>query len=332
MVDKSSNMFITGPQVIKTVTNEDVTPEDLGGASVHTTKSGVSHFFCSDEKDAFAKVKRLLSFIPSNNLEESPMVEPTDDPDRTDSELAEIVPEDPNKSYDMQDVIAKIVDHGDFIHIHENYAPNIITAFARLMGQTIGIIANQPAHMAGALDVHASMKASRFIRFCDAFNIPIITLVDVPGYLPGVDQEYQGIIKHGAKLVYAYCEANVPKITLITRKAYGGAYIVMCSKHIKSDLNFAWPSAEIAVMGPEGAVNIIFRREMKEAKDPKARKKELVKEFREKFSSPHIAASRGYIDAVIDPRRTRNVLIEALTSLANKREARPAKKHGNIPL
>jgi propionyl-CoA carboxylase beta chain len=332
MVDKTSNMFITGPQVIKTVTNEEVTPEELGGATVHNTQSGVSHFFCTDEKDAFSQVRRLLSFLPSNNLEEPPPVEPTDDPDRMDQELAEIVPDDPNKSYDMRDVITKVVDHGDFFQVHENYAPNIITCFARLMGQTVGIIANQPAHMAGALDVHASMKASRFIRFCDAFNIPIITFVDVPGYLPGVDQEYQGIIKHGAKLVFAYCEANVPKLTVITRKAYGGAYIVMCSKHIRSDLNFAWPSSEIAVMGPEGAVNIIFRNAMKEAKDPKAKKKKLVEEFREKFASPHIAASRGYIDAVIDPRKTRMVLIEALTSLANKREARPAKKHGNIPL
>jgi len=332
MVDKTSNMFITGPQVIKTVTNEDISAEDLGGASAHNTKSGVSHFFCADEKDAFTKVKKLLSFLPANNLEEPPFVETDDDPLRADPELLEIVPDDPNKSYDILTVINKVVDNADFFQIQEFYAPNIVIGFARFGGHTVGIVANQPANLAGSLDVSACLKASRFIRFCDAFNIPLVTFVDVPGYLPGVEQEYSGIIKHGAKLVYAYSEANVPKITVITRKAYGGAYIVMCSKHIRGDLNFAWPSAEIAVMGPEGAVNIVFRKEMKEAEDPEAKKQELIKTYRDKFASPDIAAKRGYIDAVIDPRKTREVIIEAILSLSSKREARPPKKHGNAPL
>ena len=332
MVDKTSNMFITGPEVIKTVTNEEVSPEDLGGAATHSTKSGVSHFFAGNEEDCFAMIKKLLSYIPSNNLEEPPGAEAADDPARADTDLQTFIPDDPNKGYDMKELILRIVDKRDMFEVQQFYAPNILVGFARLAGRSVGIVANQPTHLAGSLDVAACLKAARFIRFCDAFNIPLVTFVDVPGYLPGSNQEHLGIIKHGAKLVYAYSEANVPKLTVITRKAYGGAYIVMCSKHIKGDLNFAWPSAEIAVMGPEGAVNIVFRKEMKEAADPKAKKKELVEAFREKFASPYIAAKRGYIDAVIEPKDTRKYLIEGLEAISAKREGRPSKKHGNIPL
>ncbi len=332
MVDKTSYMYITGPAVVKTVTNEDVSHDELGGAYPHSFTSGVNHFYCPDEDDAFVKVKTLLSFIPSNNLEDPPFVETEDDPERLCKALDEIVPDNPNQAYNIKDVITEIVDEGYFFEVHENYAPNMVVGFARMDGHSVGIIANQPTHMAGSIDWQSSMKSARFVRFCDGFNIPLITLVDVPGFLPGTSQEMGGIIKHGAKLVYAYCEATVPKLTVITRKAYGGAYIVMCSKHVKSDINFAWPSAEIAVMGAEGAVNIIQRRDVEAAEDPAAKKAELVGAYQDKFATPYIAANRGYIDDVIQPRETRKRLINALSALINKRESRPAKKHGNIPL
>jgi propionyl-CoA carboxylase beta chain len=332
MTRNTSYMFVTGPDVVKTVTHEEVTQEELGGASVHSEKSGVCHVAADSEADTLYLIRKLLGFLPQNNMEDPPFVNGGDDPLRMDEELNTIIPDDANKPYDIKDVIRPIVDNGQFFEIHENYAQNIVVGFARLGGHSIGIIANQPAVLAGVLDIDASEKAARFVRFCDAFNIPILTLEDVPGFLPGTFQEHHGIIRSGAKLLYAYCEATVPKLTVITRKAYGGAYDVMSSKHIRGDFNIAWPSAEIAVMGPEGAVNIIFRKELEKAKDPVQRKAELVAEYREKFASPYVAAERGYIDDVIEPKETRPRLINALEMLSNKRDANPAKKHGNIPL
>ncbi len=332
MVDGTSNMFITGPQVIRTVTGEEVSAEELGGARTHNVTSGVSHFRTTSEENAFDLLRSLLSYLPSNNLEDPPFVDGGCGVGGEMGELRDIIPPEANRSYDMMDVLTGVVDRGEMLEVQCHYAPNIIVGFARLGGLSVGIVANQPAHLAGALDVNACNKAARFIRFCDAFNIPLLTFVDVPGYLPGVQQEHSGIIKHGAKLVYAYSEANVPKITVITRKAYGGAYLVMCSKHIRGDLNYAWPTAEIAVMGPEGAVNIVFRKEMAEAGDLDARRNGLIADYRDRFASPMIAANRGYIDAVIDPAKTREICIRGLESLVTKRESRPSKKHGNIPL
>jgi len=332
MVRNSSYMFVTGPEVVKTVTHEEVTFEELGGADTHASTSGVCHYVAESEGDCLYMIRLLLSYIPQNNLEDPPFVPTSDDRLRTEEDLDHIVPDDPSKPYDMRDVIKLVVDDGVFLEIHENYAKNILTCFARFGGHSVGIIANQPAHLAGVLDINSSDKAARFVRFCDSFNLPIITFVDVPGFLPGTGQEHGGIIRHGAKLLYAYCEATVPKITLITRKAYGGAYDVMSSKHIRGDLNLAWTSAELAVMGPEGAVNIIFRKELADAKDPEKRRAELVAEYREKFAHPYIAAARGYVDDIIEPRFTRPRIINGLEMLSNKRDANPAKKHGNIPL
>ncbi len=332
MVKNSSYMFITGPDVIRAVTGEEITQEDLGGAMAHNSRSGVAHFASESDEDALTSIKELLSYLPSNNMEDPPLVETGDDPHRTDPSLDEIIPDDPRKTYDMKEVITSIVDNGRFFEPHQYYAPNIIVCFARLNGRVIGIIANQPKHLAGCLDVDASDKATRFIRFCDSFNIPMLTITDVPGYLPGRDQEWSGIIRHGAKLLWCYSEATVPKLTLITRKAYGGAYIAMCSRHLGADFVFSWPAAEIAVMGAEGAANIIHRREIKEADDPKAKRAEKIKEYQDLFSNPYIAASRGYVDAIIQPRDTRASLISALEAIVNKRETRPPKKHGNIPV
>ncbi len=332
MVKNTSFMHITGPDVIKTVTREEVTSEELGGAMVHNARSGVAHFAAEDEEDAFYQLRKLLSFLPQNNMEDPPFV-PTEDPvDRTDEALDTIVPDNPNKPYNMKDVIRRVVDGGDFFEVQEHWAQNIIVGFARLGGFSVGIVAQQPMVLAGVLDIDSSTKAARFVRFCDCFNIPILTFEDVPGFLPGVAQEHGGIIRNGAKLLYAYCEATVPKVTIITRKAYGGAYDVMSSKHIRGDISYAWPSAEIAVMGPEGAVNIIFRRQIAEADDPEAERDRLVEEYRERFANPYVAAARGYIDDVIEPRETRPRLIEALQTLQNKRDTNPPKKHGNIPL
>ena len=332
MVRNSSYMFITGPNVVKTVTHEDVTFEELGGADVHAETSGVCHFAPDSEADAMFMVQKLLTFLPQNNMEDPPFIPDNDDPLRQDERLNELIPNDPSKPYDIKTVIQLIVDNGEFLEIQEAYAQNIVIGFSRLGGHSIGIVANQPAVLAGVLDIDASEKAARFVRFCDAFNIPILTFVDVPGFLPGTEQEHRGIIRSGAKLLYAYCEATVPKLTVITRKAYGGAYDVMSSKHIRGDINFAWPSAEIAVMGPDGAVNIIFRKEIDAANDPEQRKTKLVEEYRERFANPYIAASRGYIDDVIEPKETRPRLINALEMLGNKRDNNPPKKHGCIPL
>ncbi|MCB9134211.1 MAG: methylmalonyl-CoA carboxyltransferase [Anaerolineales bacterium] len=332
MVQDSSYMFVTGPEVVKTVTHEDVSFEQLGGASIHSETSGVCHVVSPTDADSLYMVRKLLSYLPQNNMEDPQFVKTDDSPLRRDAALNDIVPADPGKPYDIKDVIRLIVDDGDFYEIHENYAANIVVGFARLGGHSIGIIANQPMVLAGVLDINASEKAARLIRFCDSFNIPILTFEDVPGFLPGTVQEHGGIIRSGAKLLYAYCEATVPKLTVITRKAYGGAYCVMSSKHIRGDVNLAWPTAEIAVMGPDGAVNIIFRKELEEAEDAVAKKAELVADYREKFANPYVAASRGYIDDVIEPRDTRPRLINALEMLANKRDMNPAKKHGNIPL
>jgi acetyl-CoA carboxylase carboxyltransferase component len=331
MTRNTSYMFVTGPDVVKAVTHEEVSFEDLGGASVHSEKSGVCHVAADSEADTLYLIRKLLMYLPQNNMEDPPFV-PGDDPLRMDERLDTIVPDDPNKPYDIKDVIRLIVDGGQFFEIHEGYAANIVVGFGRLGGHSVGIVANQPAVLAGVLDIDASEKGARFVRFCDSFNIPIITFEDVPGFLPGTNQEHHGIIRSGAKLLYAYCEATVPKLTVITRKAYGGAYCVMSSKHIRGDLNLAWPSAEIAVMGPDGAVNIIFRKELEKADDPVRRKAELVAEYREKFASPYVAAERGYIDDVIEPKETRPRLINALEMLSNKRDSNPAKKHGNIPL
>ena len=332
MVKNTSHMFITGPDVVKTVTGEDVTFEELGGAMTHNSKSGVAHMACESEADALYLIREMMSFLPSNNMEDPPLKPNGDDPLRMEEALNSIVPDSPNKPYDIKEVIQLIVDNGDFFEIHEHYAQNIVVGFARLGGYSVGIVANQPMVLAGVLDIASSEKAGRFVRFCDAFNIPLIVFEDVPGFLPGTDQEYGGIIRHGAKLLYAFCEATVPKITVVTRKAYGGAYCVMNSKHIRSDLNLAWPTAEIAVMGPDGAVNIIFRRELAEAEDPVARKAELVQDYREHFANPYVAAQRGYIDDIIEPKETRPRLINALHMLQNKRDSNPPKKHGNIPL
>ena len=332
MVKNTSYMFITGPEVVKAVTHEEVTFEELGGAWIHATKSGVAHFAAENEEDAIFLAQTLLSYLPQNNLEDPPARPTSDDPLRTDPELDTIIPDSPTKPYDMKEIIRRVVDDGIFFEVHEHFAQNIIVGFAHLGGQSVGIVANQPAVLAGVLDIDASVKAARFVRFCDAFNIPIVTFVDVPGFMPGTAQEHGGIIRHGAKLLYAYAEATVPKVTVITRKAYGGAYDVMSSKHLRADINFAWPSAEIAVMGPEGAVNIIFRRQIAQADDPVAEKARLVAEYRAKFANPYIAASRGFIDDVIEPHETRPRLINALEMLRNKRDTNPPKKHGNIPL
>ena len=332
MVKGSSYMFVTGPDVIKTVTHEDVTKDDLGGAMTHNEKSGVAHFAVENDRECIALVRELLSFMPSNNLDEPPR-RPTDDPvDREDPALDSLVPPSANQPYDMLDLIRSIADDGAFLEVHEHYAKNIVVGFARLGGRPVGIVANQPAFLAGTLDINASVKAARFVRFCDCFNIPLVTFEDVPGFLPGTVQEYGGIIRHGAKLLYAYAEATVPKVTVITRKAYGGAYCVMSSKHIRTDFNYAWPTAEIAVMGAEGAVNILYKREIDKAADPAAKRAEKIAEFREKFANPFVAAERGFIDEVIRPRTTRRRLIQALATLATKRDRNPAKKHGNIPL
>ena len=332
MVKNSSYMFVTGPDVVKTVTHEDVSFEELGGASVHSKISGVCHYVAESEADCLFLMRVFLGYLPQNNMEDPPFVESNDDPLRSETALDTIVPDSANKPYDVKDVISLVVDESDFFEIQSDYAANIVVGFARLGGHSVGIVANQPAHLAGVIDIDASDKASRFVRFCDSFNVPLITFVDVPGFLPGTAQEHGGIIRAGAKLLYAFCEATVPKITVIIRKAYGGAYDVMNSKHIRSDVNLAWPSAEIAVMGPEGAVSIIFRKELAESSDPDKRKEELVKEYRDTFANPYVAAGRGYIDDVIEPHETRPRLINALEMLSNKRDTNPAKKHGNIPL
>jgi acetyl-CoA carboxylase carboxyltransferase component len=332
MVKDTSHMFITGPEVIKAVTREEVTFEELGGAMTHNSKSGVAHFAAEYEEDSLLLVRQMIGYVPQNNMEDPPFVPTGDPPDRMDPELDTLVPDNPTKPYDIKDVVRHVVDDGEFLEVHEHWAGNIVVGFARLGGFSVGIVANQPKVLAGVLDIETSTKGARFVRFCDAFNIPIITFEDVPGFLPGVNQEHGGIIRNGAKLLYAYCEATVPKITIITRKAYGGAYDVMSSKHIRGDISYAWPSAEIAVMGPEGAVNIIFRKELAQAEDPEARRAELVEEYREQFANPYVAAARGYIDDVIEPRETRPRLIEALQMLQNKRDSNPPKKHGNIPL
>ena len=332
MTEKIAQMFITGPEIIKTVTGENVTFEELGGAITHATKSGVAHLTAADEDEMVDQTKTLLSFLPQNNLEDPPRFASDDDPGRDVPELDGLVPDSPSKPYDMHEVIAPVLDDGDFFEIAPLYAQNIITGFGRVNGQSIGIVANQPKVLAGVLDIKSSIKAARFVRFCDAFNIPLVTFVDVPGFLPGTEQEYGGIILHGAKLLYAYAEATVPKITIITRKAYGGAYDVMASKHIRADINVAWPSAEIAVMGAEGAVKTIFRRELAAAADPEAKMKELTDMYTERFANPYVAAQRGYIDDVIEARLTRRVISKSLDMLANKRVERPKRKHGNIPL
>lgn len=332
MVEKSSYMFVTGPNVVKTVTHEDVTMEDLGGARAHATKSGVAHFACRSEPELLLDLRRLISFIPQNNLEEAPFKESSDPANRCEAKLNKIVPDNPNKPYDMIEVIKLIVDDGEYFEVHKDYAMNITVGFARLGGRSVGIIGNQPAHLAGVLDIDSSLKGARFIRFCDSFNIPLVTFEDVPGFLPGTAQEHGGIIKHGAKLLYAYCEATVPKITIITRKAYGGAYDVMNSKHVRGDLNYAWPSAEIAVMGPKGAVEIILKKEIEASDDPEKMLDEKIAEYTEKFANPYVAAERGYIDDIIEPAQTRPRIIRAMNMLATKRDSNPPKKHGNIPL
>jgi methylmalonyl-CoA decarboxylase subunit alpha len=331
MVKKTSFMFITGPQVIKSVTGEEISFEELGGAMTHNEKSGVAHFACENDQDAIERIKELLSYLPSNNMEDPPIIDTGDDPKRQDPELDSIIPDNPNHFYDMKNVIRSIVDNGDFFEPHQYFATNIIVCFARLNGRTIGIIANQPASLAGCLDIDASDKATRFIRFCDAFNIPMLTIADVPGYLPGSNQEWGGIIRHGAKLLWCYSEATVPKMLLVTRKDYGGSYLAMCSSDLGADMTLAWPTAEIAVMGAEGAANVIHRKEIQEAEDKVAKRKEKIQEYKDLFSNPYCAAARGYIDAVIVPRETRPRLIEALEIMCTKRETRPPKKHGNIP-
>jgi len=332
MVKDTSYMFVTGPDVVKTVTHEQVSFEELGGALTHASTSGVAHFAAEGAEDAVFLVQKLLSYLPSNNIEDPPLVRSEDDPLRTDEALDTLVPEEPNRPYDMREVITKIVDDGEFLETMQHWAGNILIGYARLGGRSVGIVANQPAVLAGVLDINASVKAARFVRFCDAFNIPIVTFVDVPGFLPGTVQEHAGIIRHGAKLLYAYAEATVPKLTVITRKAYGGAYDVMSSKHLRGDINLAWPTAEIAVMGPDGAVNIIFRKEIAESASPEETRFRLVAEYRAKFANPYVAASRGYLDAVIEPHETRPRLINALEMLQNKRDTNPPRKHGNIPL
>jgi propionyl-CoA carboxylase beta chain len=332
MVEGSSYMFITGPDVVRTVTGEEVSFEDLGGAVTHASKSGVAHFVSPDEEACLDDARLLLSYLPQNNLERAPYAAPADPVDREDAELDALIPDNPNKPYDMHDVIRRVMDDGEFLEIHERWAENLVCGFARLGGHAVGVVGNQPRSLAGVLDIDSSVKGARFVRTCDAFNVPIVTFVDVPGFLPGTAQEWGGIIRHGAKLLYAYAEATVPKLAVITRKAYGGAYDVMSSKHIRADFNFAWPTAEVAVMGPEGAVNIVFRKELAEAEDPEARRAELIAEYKERFANPYVAAERGYVDEVIEPRRTRPMLVSALETSLTKREPRPQRKHGNIPL
>jgi propionyl-CoA carboxylase beta chain len=332
MVKETSHMFITGPEVIKTVTGEEVEFEELGGAMTHNSKSGVAHFAADDEESCLEDVRYLMSFLPLNNLEQPPHQPTADDPERTDPELDTFVPDDPNKPYDMRKVVAKVVDDEEFFEVHEHFAKNIVCGFSRLDGHPVGIVGNQPAFKAGVLDIESSEKAARFVRTCDAFNIPIITFTDVPGFMPGTDQEWNGIIRHGAKLLYAYTEATVPKITVVTRKAYGGAYDVMASKHMLADFNFAWPTAEVAVMGPEGAVNIIYRRDIAQSPTPDERRAKLIEDYKAHFANPYAAAERGYIDDVIEPSQTRPKLIKALRTLETKRVAQPRRKHGNIPL
>ncbi|MBD3170134.1 MAG: methylmalonyl-CoA carboxyltransferase [candidate division Zixibacteria bacterium] len=332
MVDTTSYMFVTGPNVVKTVTHEDITQEELGGALTHASKSGVAHFRSSNEAEALMQVRRLMDFIPLNNMEEPPVKECADPIERTEEQLNDIIPDNPNKPYDMTEIINLVVDDGDFMEVHKDYAQNMVVGFARLGGQPVGIVGNQPAVLAGVLDIDCSIKGARFVRFCDCFNIPIITFQDVPGFLPGTGQEHGGIIKHGAKLLYAYCEATVPKLTVITRKSYGGAYTVMSSKHIRGDINYAWPSAEIAVMGPKGAAEIIFRRDIADSENPEEELKQKEEEYRAKFADPFGAAERGYIDDIIEPKNTRPRLIKALRMTSSKRDTNPPKKHGNIPL
>jgi len=332
MVKGTSHMFVTGPNVIKTVTNEDVSFEDLGGAMSHNSKSGVAHFAVEDDEACLAAIRRLLSYLPQNNVDDPPRRDTNDPPDRMDARLESIVPREPNKPYDMKEVIRLVVDDGDLFEVHEHFAPNIVVGFAHLDGRPVGVVGNQPAMLAGVLDIKSSTKAARFVRFCDAFNIPLVTFEDVPGFLPGTEQEWGGIIRHGAKLLYAYCEATVPKLTVVVRKAYGGAYDVMSSKHIRGDYNVAWPQAELAVMGAEGAVNIVYRKEIESAKDPAAERARLIEEYNEKFANPYVAAALGYLDDVIEPKETRPRLIRALRMLSNKRQSLPPKKHGNIPL
>jgi propionyl-CoA carboxylase beta chain len=332
MVQETSYMFVTGPDVIKTVTHEDVTKEQLGGAMTHNATSGVAHFAVANDRECLALVRELLSYLPSNNMDDPPAVDPADPIDREDESLDRFIPASANQPYDMIELLQHIVDDGEWLEVHRHYARNIIVGFARLGGRPVGIVANQPAHLAGTLDIDASVKAARFVRFCDCFNLPLVTFEDVPGFLPGTVQEFGGIIRHGAKLLYAFAEATVPKLTVITRKAYGGAYCVMSSKHIRTDVNFAWPSAEIAVMGPEGAVNVLYKREIESASDREAFRVARVAEFREKFANPYVAAGRGFIDEVIRPRETRRRLIQALSALETKRDRNPPRKHGNIPL
>ncbi len=332
MVKGTSHMFVTGPNVIKTVTNEDVSFEELGGAMTHNTKSGVAHFAVEDDEACISAIRRLLSFLPQNNVDDPPIRASQDPPDRMEARLGDIVPAEPNKPYDMKEIVRLVVDEGDFFEVHEHFAPNIVVGFARLDGRPVGVVGNQPAALAGVLDIKSSTKGARFVRFCDAFNIPLVTFEDVPGFLPGTEQEWGGIIRHGAKLLYAYCEATVPKLTVVVRKAYGGAYDVMSSKHIRGDYNVAWPGAELAVMGADGAVSIIYRKEIDAAKDAAKARAKLVDEYNEKFANPYVAAGLGYLDDVIEPQETRPRLIRALRMLAHKRQSLPPKKHGNIPL
>ncbi len=332
MVQGISQMFITGPDVTKAALGEEVTHEELGGAASHGQLSGVAHFVLESEEECMETVRHLLSFLPQNNLDDAPLGDQEDDPDRTDDHLREVIPDDSAKAYDMMEVIGRVVDHGEFLEVHRMFAPNIIVGLGRLMGRSIGVVAQQPSFKAGVIDIDASVKAARFVRFCDAFNIPLVTFVDVPGFMPGKDQEHGGIIRHGAKLLYAYAEATVPKLTVITRKAYGGAYVVMASKHLRSDINLAWPTAEIAVMGPEGAVSIIHRRRLALSENPEAERELLAEQYRDTFANPYQAAARGYVDDVIDPAETRPRLVRALDMLQNKRDTLPPKKHGNIPL
>ena len=332
MVRGIGQMYITGPEVVKSVTAEEVSVEELGGAMVHARKSGNCHFVAKDEQECFQMIRDLLSFLPQSNNEAPPWMETGDDPDRTDDELLDIIPDSPNQAYDMKKIITKIIDNGEFLEAHRHWAPSLITGFARLDGRSVGIVAQQPMQLAGVIDINASDKGARFVRFCDCFNIPIVTFVDVPGYMPGTDQEYGGIIRHGAKFLFAYAEATVPKVSVITRKAYGGAYVVMSSKSLRGDINYAWPSAEIAVMGPDGAVNIIYRNEISKSENPEETRQKLINDYRNKFANPYVAASKGYLDDVIDPRTTRPKLIKALEMLENKVDSLPPKKHGNIPL
>lgn len=332
MVKNTSHMYITGPDVIRAVTSEEVTHEALGGAKTHTSKTGVAHFIAENDRDCLQKVRKLLSYLPSSNMDEPPFIEADDPAERTEESLLTLVPDDSSKTYNMKAVLSKVVDNGELLEVHQYFAPNLIVGFARFAGRSVGIVAQQPYSLAGIIDVNASVKGARFVRFCDAFNIPLVTFCDVPGFMPGVEQELGGIIKHGAKFIYAYAEATVPKVTVIIRKAYGGAYVVMSSKHLRGDINYAWPTAEIAVMGPEGAVNIVFRDAITKSNNPAETRKKLIEEYKDKFANPYTAAARGYIDDIIDPRQTRSKIIKALEMLENKMDTNPPRKHGNIPL